>query len=214
MTAMLWKYRHAMGMGLVIIMHAVGLTSILLDPESPLLPLTPVNLWLCGGAAVFLHLVAVKKDILWMLAVYVLGFGIECVGVNTGWPFGTYAYLPNFGAQAWGTPWVIGMNWLLLALGSVTLLRRWTHHWMLLALGTGLVMVGIDALIEPLAPALGFWAFEQHPVPAANYVSWWILGTIAGALLARTKPVSNPTAVVLLGLQVVFFVVLLLCYPA
>lgn len=214
MTEMLWKYRHAMSIGLVVIMHAVGLTSILLDPESPLLPLTPVNLWLCGSVAVLMHGLEARKDLIWMLAVYTLGFGIECVGVNTGWPFGTYTYLQNFGAQAWGTPWVIGMNWLLLALGSVTFLRRWTKHRMLLALGTGVVMVGIDALIEPLAPALRFWAFEQHPVPAANYVSWWVLGTIAGALLARTKPVSNPTSVVLLGLQVVFFLALLLFYIA
>ena len=106
------------------------------------------------------------------------------------------------------------MNWLLLALGSVTFLRRWTKHRMLLALGTGVVMVGIDALIEPMAPALRFWTFEQHPVPAANYVSWWVLGTMAGALLARTKPVSNPTSVVLLGLQVVFFIALLLFFNA
>ena len=212
MTEMLWKYRHAMGIGLVIIMHAVGLTSILLDPYSPLLPLTPVNLWLCGSFAVLLHLIEAKKDLIWMLAVYVLGFGIECVGVNTGWPFGTYAYLPNFGAQAWETPWVIGMNWLLLALGSVTLLRRWTSNWVLQALGTGVVMVAVDGLIEPLAPALGFWAFELDPVPAANYVSWWVLGTLAGVFLSRPQTVKNPTALVLLGLQVIFFVVLLLFY--
>ena len=83
---------------------------------------------------------------------------------------------------------------------------------MLLALGTGVVMVGIDALIEPLAPALGFWAFEQHPVPAANFVSWWILGTVAGAALSRTQPVRNPTALVLLAMQVLFFVALLFCF--
>ena len=37
---------------------------------------------------------------------------------------------------------------------------------------------------------------------------------MAGALLARTKPVSNPTSVVLLGLQVVFFIALLLFFTA
>ena len=190
MTEMLWKYRHAMGIGLVIIMHAVGLTSILLDPESPLLPLTPVNLWLCGSVAVLLHVLEARKDLIWMLAVYRLVLELNAGGEHrlAIW----HLHILQFRRSGLG--YTLGHWHELVAsgLGQRHVPQALDQSRMLLALGTGVVMVGIDALIEPLAPALRFWAFEQHPVPAANYVSWWVLGTIAGACWRVPNPCLIP----------------------
>ena len=37
-------------------------------------------------------------------------------------------------------------------------------------------MVVLDLLMEPVAPELGFWAFDSTHAPLQNYIGWFIIG--------------------------------------
>lgn len=206
---MVVKYKHLIALVIVVVLHAVGLVGISLDPQGDFTSLTPVNLWICGLVVVAIHLLESSEDAWRFVLVFVGGFLVECLGVNTGVPFGSYTYLENFGFQLWETPLVIGMNWLVLSYCATHFWRRLKAGRWVAVLG-GATMVGLDFLIERIAPALKFWVFEGGDIPWQNYMSWFILGTGACALLSPSASVRNPAAIVLLLVQAAFFTVLAL----
>jgi len=59
---------------------------------------------------------------------FLVGMGVEMIGVNTGHLFGIYQYGVKMGAKFNGVPWLIGLNWFILMFccGIVmTKLHRW-----------------------------------------------------------------------------------------
>ena len=44
-----------------------------------------------------------------------------------------------------------------------------------------ILMIGLDLLIEPVAPLLGFWIFDLQKVPLQNYLGWFVIGMITQA---------------------------------
>ena len=44
--------------------------------------------------------------------IFIAGIIIEIIGVNTGLIFGNYSYGKGLGIKIWGTPLLIGINWL------------------------------------------------------------------------------------------------------
>ena len=133
----------------------------------------------------------------WLLymAPIVLGYIIEVIGTNTGWPFGAYAYGTALGPRVFSTPLMIGVLWWLLIRAWFDLSERWTQNAWAKALITGTAMVLMDVLIEPVAIELGFWTWEDVEVPVANYVSWFVLAT----LFARATGGGNTKTLRALG---------------
>lgn len=205
----LLTYRHQVALIIVLVLHAVGLVGIAREPLGSLTALTPVNLWICGLVVIVVHLIEARQDLWRFVVVFLGGFLVECLGVQTGIPFGSYSYLENFGFQLWDTPLVIGMNWLVLSYCATHLWRQVTKSPWIAVLG-GATMVGLDVLIECIAPVLRFWAFEGGTIPWQNYLSWFVLGTLACAVLVPGKAVRNPAAIVLLAVQALFFASLVL----
>lgn len=192
-------------------LHLVGLIGIAYDVHSPLLPLTPFNLWTCALLVMGLHVLESPKDLWWFLLVFVLGWAVECLGVNTGFPFGAYHYAENFGWAPVGTPLLIGLNWVMLTY-CATAVRRALLPKFPNAPVVGGILVALDLLAEQMAPLLGFWQFENNPVPLENYISWFVIGTAMGWTMERIHPVRNPSAYVLLIMQFLFFSTLVLRY--
>lgn len=147
--------------------------------------------------------------------------GVEWVGVRTGYPFGPYRYTDALPPTIDGIPLAIAFAWYASVvnarrLGEAVLGPGSSAGPWAVALVAGLITLGIDIVLEPMASMInGYWIWEGTSVPLQNYVSWFVLGTLAAFWLARPSPAHaepaavcaarQATAAVLLGMQWVLF---------
>ncbi|MFN3952569.1 MAG: carotenoid biosynthesis protein [Thermaurantimonas sp.] len=137
------------------------------------LPLTPLNLLLCSVIAFRSYQGTLVRTFGLLIGVYLIGFLVELIGVNTGFPFGNYTYGSPLGPQVWNTPLIIGLNWYILFSGILYLIERTRLPILIKSLlGAGL-MTGADILIEPVAIFLDFWTWENALPPSENYIGWF-----------------------------------------
>jgi putative membrane protein len=155
---------------------------------------------------------------------FVLGVGLEYVGVLTGFPFGSYRYtgvlVPELPG---GVPVAIGFAWLLIVIsGSFTASRlilpgsRTVVRVVALSLLGGLFAVGLDLLLEPVAYHVkGYWQWlagsgAYYDIPWSNFVAWFVAAAVFAtplALLYTAQKASRRTwlPVTLYTMNVVMF---------
>jgi putative membrane protein len=144
-----------------------------------------------------------------VLALTAYAYGIELLGVTTGWPYGAFRYGIDLGPMIAGkVPVGLPVFFLPLVLNAyllcLLLLGERARN-PLLRLGATLAAVlAIDLVLDPAAVAIGFWeylpleaAYPYYDVPVSNYFGWVISGTVAvvvfdwgfdrEALLARVE---------------------------
>lgn len=200
--------------GVLIIFYTVGTIGISLNPVE-FASLTPFNLILTLVIALWLH---PKKDIFFFVQLFFIFFAsysLEYVGVNTGLIFGNYAYGESLGTKIGNTPLLIGVNWIIVVYSSLHLVQtvskklNFKLH-ALSAAGFGaLLMVILDILIEPIAPKLDFWAFENLVVPIQNYTAWFFFGFMFCFWLINSGLISdNPIGWRVYLIQILFFAIL------
>lgn len=194
---------------LVLSMHLAGMLGLMSSRADLFMLFTPLHLiattWMllkCGGG---------QRYYLGALVVAVATFLIEMAGVNTGLIFGDYSYGRTLGPKLWGTPILIGINWVLLSFGFAHLMTQFfDNRFLKIVLGATL-MVAIDFIIEPVAIAFDFWSWDATFVPMQNYLAWWLVSLIVFAGLFRFVEFrANPLASWVIGAQVVFFLSLFL----
>ena len=201
--------RSALVIGLT---YTVGIAGLSVPALRPLfLALTPVHLLL----TLTLLLAAERSGRPWALWLLVaaLGYGIEVVGVNTGWIFGAYSYGPTLGLQLAHTPLLIGGNWLLLVVAASAVVAGWGLGGGARAQAVALLLVGLDWLMEPVAVAMHMWAWAGGGIPLQNYVGWLATALGLAALYAwRVPRPQNALAGWVLGWQLLFFACLRLTF--
>jgi putative membrane protein len=145
----------------------------------------------------------------WYVLVAVAGFAVELIGVRTGAIFGVYEYGENLGPKLTTVPLMIAVNWWITTICSYALADKLSENNYIQAVFGAALMTGLDALIEPLAPALGFWSFAGGLAPIRNYIGWFVIGFML-QLTGRTLqvPASNPLASTVYFLQIALFIVL------
>ncbi len=196
----------------LLILYLVGIVGITQNVHPEFILLTPLNLLLSFLIVIAFH--PYKKDYkfsLFLIFSYLVGFGAELYGVQTGLLFGEYAYGRVLGPKIWGTPLIIGVNWMLLCYATgVT-----TNHifpktaWFLKGIIAALLMVGLDILIEPVAIRYDFWSWAQGEPPLQNYLGWFLVSL--PLLLTFVKmygTLRNKVALALFVLQILFFAML------
>ncbi|MDA9774162.1 carotenoid biosynthesis protein, partial [Saprospiraceae bacterium] len=114
---------NALGWFLVLV-HVSGFIGLLTPARNLFIVLTPVVLILCFLAVLYHHQNKNRHFFIYSSIIVVLGFTIEIIGINTGWPFGVYSYGKAFGPQILGTPPVIGLNWFVLTYCGAILANR------------------------------------------------------------------------------------------
>jgi putative membrane protein len=133
----------------------------------------------------------------------------EILGVNYGLIFGDYIYLDNLGFKILGVPILIGFNWIILTLitGSLSSLLSSNIYYSVLC--GAVFMILLDLLIEPVAPLLGFWVFDNEQVPVQNYVGWFVIGIVTQYLFQRYfKDKEITFSLHLLAANTIFFLFL------
>ncbi len=194
---------------ILAVLHTVGLAGMSAPYAELFQQLTPVNL-LISLVVILLgyHELNVMAWIAFLVA-YLIGFAIEVVGVNTGIPFGSYWYLDALGIKLAKTPLLIGVNWLILVAGTNAIAAGTSLPSLGKAALGALFMVGLDLLIEPVAPEMNMWAWDAEMVPIQNYLAWFgIAFCIHWIWNALPFQRANKVAVSLYIIQVVFFLML------
>lgn len=195
---------------ILVILYCVGTYAFLTD-WTEVIQLTPVNLLI----SLILLLIASRQDmdtkfLLYCAVAYGVGYSIELLGTQTGFPFGAYTYHHVLGLKLWDTPLLIGVNWLLLLLATRAIIDRFidVNIWLGSIIGASLMVI-LDILIEPVAIRFDFWTWDLDSIPLSNYISWWIIAFFLH-LLQRIliQKYASPVAVALFIIQLLFFGIL------
>ena len=131
-----------------------------------------------------------QRATLSLLALSAFGYAIETVGVATGFPYGPFYYGDALGHKLAGLiPYLLPISYAPLVLGAVAAswgVPRRTLH----APAAALLLVVMDAVLDPGAAALGFWVWPEggayYGVPLSNYAGWLLSGLLAATILLAT----------------------------
>jgi putative membrane protein len=119
---------------------------------------------------------------------------IESVGVNTGWPFGTYEYDPSLGHTIAGVPYVVPFAWVMMAHPVLIAARRVAGNWVFLY--GGFAMMAWDLFLDPQMVAADRWRWTfdgahvpyQPEIPLSNTFGWLLSGIALIAILHQVLP--------------------------
>ncbi len=195
------------GLGLVLLLHLVGLIGIGVFQSQAIIALSWANLLVGVLVGLWFFKGNLKPLIGILIILFGIGFFAEAIGVNTGYLFGNYTYGDVLGPKFLGVPLMIGLMWLTLSIGSKNLIGRFIRNQNLGTLLSALLMVGFDITMEPVAIALGYWTWHGAGIPMLNYYSWFFVALLIQFLLWR-YPTKNQIFESLFIIQLVFFLCL------
>lgn len=171
--------------------------------------LMPFSLLLGMGLMFVTHNRWKVKQVLVLLVVALTGYWVEVAGVLTGEVFGEYSYGDSLGIKVWGTPPMIGLNWMMLIycvyyMMQQTRLPAWAQ-----TLAGSALMVVYDIIMEPVAIRLDMWSWGGGDIPLQNYIAWFVISLILLAFMHLTRmKYKNRVAPVLFFIQMIFFLIL------
>jgi bisanhydrobacterioruberin hydratase len=192
----------------LVVFFAVGIAGHLLHgTRSLMLALTPIALLVTGGVVAVPLIVERRGSVaLWAAAAFLAGFGLEAVGVATGLVFGPYSYGTVLGPKVLAVPLVIGLNWPLVILGTVSVATRFIRNPLAAAAAAGALTTGFDWVLEPFAVSAGYWAWEAGSIPVRNYAAWFLIATLlAWVFTWRKLSVRSLVPAAAVVIQLVFF---------
>jgi uncharacterized membrane protein len=195
---------------LVYVSGAIGMRS---EWRDWFISMTPFTLLLSVGLLLWFQPVHTARTRAWAIGAFTIGFVAEVIGINTGLIFGDYAYGEALGPKIWGTPPMIGANWLMVTyIVNEAVWRllppRFSMFWG--AVLGALICTLFDYVAEPGAIGLGYWTWSEGLPPFENYVGWFFVSLVVSSMYARymTPALRNTAAPILLVLQVLFFKVM------
>ncbi|MDA8558919.1 carotenoid biosynthesis protein [Flavobacteriaceae bacterium] len=167
---------------IIWLFHLCGMVGISYGNKEFFLAFTPINLFISFVLLFVNQKQLESKELKSAFLIFFIGMISEILGVNYGLIFGDYVYLDNLGFKILGVPVLIGVNWIILtfitgSLSSFIFKNKYVSIFM-----GAILMIGLDFLIEPVAPLLGFWIFDLQIVPLQNYIGWFVIGIITQAL--------------------------------
>lgn len=141
-----------------------------------MLTLTPLVLTVASLVVCYALLKTGNRTLLvWCITTYTLTVFAEIIGVKTGVLFGSYRYGDVLGFAVAGVPLIIGINWMLVILGAISLAQEISRNLLFTSLITGLLAVAFDYILEPVAITLGYWHWSGGTPPLKNYCTWFVL---------------------------------------
>ena len=195
----------------IVMFHLVGLYGFLnSDLEQLFIALVPYHLLL------MLSLLDISTGDFsfnfraFAIIVYLAGFFIEVIGVNTGLVFGSYTYGEALGFKLFSTPLLIGVNWLILVYCTGVFLEQFKiKSSFFFSLLGALILLSLDFLIEPIAIRFDYWSWAGGKIPLQNYLGWYLFSFLLFWIFRGLDfQKQNKAAIVLLFAQAGFFLVL------
>lgn len=200
-----------------VLFYLVGLFGILLPATNGLfIRLIPLALLLSFAGILLFHedKIDLKTTAVFAL-IYLLSFGIEVAGVQTGLIFGDYVYGNSLGIKLFQTPLIIGLNWLLLVYLTASITDFFIRNKVVAVIVSSLVMTGYDSILEPVAIQTDMWHWQNNKIPLQNYIAWFIVSVVLHSVLKLSGiKTRNKIAALVLLCQVVFFLGILIFYTS
>lgn len=197
------------------IIFFVGIIGHLYDPlHNLMIILTPATLFFTGTIVLFYsYRTSENNFLLWAVITYVITFILEVVGVKTGLIFGDYYYGSTLGIKLFDVPLIIGFNWVLVILGSISISKLITNNLFLSAVISAFIALIFDLILEPIAIRLNYWNWSEGIIPIQNYLAWFIIALFSSFVFNYSKlNVSSKISMHFLFVQLVFFIILLIFY--
>jgi putative membrane protein len=128
------------------------------------------------------------------LITFSFGLIIEQIGVNTGWPFGSYSYDVSLGAFLFDIPLVVPFAWMMLTYPILVAARELSLRWTIVI--GGFALMAWDLFLDPQMVSAGRWTWSdtsphvpfQPEIPLSNTFGWLLSGIILMALLQTLLP--------------------------
>nr|WP_199158454.1 carotenoid biosynthesis protein [Pedobacter sp. ASV2] len=195
----------------IIIFHLVGLLGFIIPAAQPyFIKMVPFHLLLMFAVIIFTYNANVKRLALFVCGVFLCGFLVEVLGVNTGKIFGSYYYGTTLGYKLAAVPLLMGVNWVILIFSVGQMMKSLKiRNTILASLLGGLILITLDFFLEPVAMKFDYWQWDNHQIPGQNFVAWFIVSVILlkfyYALDLKQQKYIGTTMFVA---QLIFFVVL------
>jgi len=131
----------------------------------------------------------------WLLAAAGGGFIAEYVGVSYDFLFGRYVYTGTLRPLLLGVPLVMACAWMILFAYVKQMLLPFKLSKPAEMTISGVWMVAIDLLIDPLAAnRLGYWRWIEsgayYGVPARNFLGWFVVSFMIFGII-RQRPQTD-----------------------
>lgn len=168
-------------------------------------PLAPDNLYVIGASILMIWHGTItkgwKRTLTGFIALLLVGFLMEGLGVNFGLVYGPYHYDDALGPRSFGVPYTVPLSWELnmypafyLALYLIpsnlkSKISKWWQKWayvVLLAGVSALICTAYDMIADPIycgIPKAWIWynpsdymIFVHGGIPLTNYFGWILTG--------------------------------------
>ena len=193
---------------IICILHLVGLCGFFID-HTTFQSLSPLNLIFSSLLVIFMSTYKRTDFYISIIAVSIIGFLIEVIGVNTGYVFGRYYYGQSFGYHLFSVPLLIGLNWGVLLYSTLQLSNF--NNPLIKSFFGAFLMVLLDFFIEQNAPLYDFWYWNDGFIPLQNYIAWFLISLVLNLIFQKKlTQSSNFTAKAFYIVQFLFFFVLYL----
>jgi len=190
---------------IAVVFPAVGAVTLLASAEGLLPPPLAFNPFfvLFGVLVMRLPLVAGalplvgRRALAALVALTGYAYGIELLGVRTGWPYGEFSYGVDLGPMLFGeVPLALPVFFFPLVLNSYLLVLLLAgdraRSTALRLLATVATVLAVDLVLDPGAVAIGFWSYADggpiYGVPLSNYAGWVLSATVAVACFDVAVP--------------------------
>lgn len=180
------------GIAILLFLHLVGAAGYVSPLSAWFVYLTPVLIFITGGM-IWLDSKSNNK-LGWpvAIAIILLGYGVEVLGVNTGFPFGEYTFGEMLGWKFFHTPPIIGLQWMILIWGSYSIFKMMKLHPVIIWLLTAGLVTLLYMLIEPVAVYFDLWRWEGNRIPVQNYVARFVIAFFFAAIFQKYPLVAKP----------------------
>mgnify|MGYP001237112526 FL=1 len=195
---------------LIWLFHVSGILGIVYGNSNWFISFTPLNLTL-SFTLLLINCNRSKQALLIIIISFLVGMITEILGVQYGWIFGDYQYGNQLGTKVFGVPLLIGVNWSVLTLITGAITQLFYSNIIMRIILAVAMMIFLDLLIEPLAPVLDFWVFDEKEAPLQNYLGWGVVALFLQFIYCISKiKINGSYPFHLYLLQIIFFSVLLI----
>jgi putative membrane protein len=131
-----------------------------------------------------------RRATLSLLVLSLFAYAIESLGVATGFPYGRFYYGDALGPTVAGlVPFLLPLSYVPLVVGAAAAAWGGGSRPLHVTYAT-LILVWMDAVLDPGAASLGFWVWPEggiyYGVPPSNFAGWLLSGAAATTLLLAT----------------------------
>ena len=185
--------------------HLIGLGIFIYNHKAPDLSYVTITL-----SALVVLLMEKKHQLTYLVfaVIFAGGYLVELIGVQTGYLFGEYSYLPSMGPTIMDTPIFIGACWYGVVVGAANIARYVKGSPLMRSLLAAILAVAMDIVLERTAIAYGLWSWINDSVPFYNYFCWFLFSFLFAWLYLRKTEEKNKLSVWLYIIWFLFFSIL------